>query len=118
VGPDSDDCVIDDPQQTRAYRCDGLTGYRVRPEIVLVPRDAEGVARGVPACRRNGVPFVVRGGGTGLSCGALPVADGVVISLARLRRVLHVDGENRRAVVEPGVTNLEITAAVTKHGLC
>jgi glycolate oxidase len=63
------------------------------------------------------VPFVARGAGTGLSGGALPVADGVVISLARLKRVLEVDPENRRAVVEPGVTNLEITAAVARHGL-
>lgn len=114
LGPDD---VVDDPVQTRAYECDGLTGYRVRPEIVLIPRDAEAVARAVKACHRNGVPFVARGAGTGLSGGALPVADGVVISLARLKRVLEVDPENRRAVVEPGVTNLEITAAVAAHGL-
>ncbi|MCE3553069.1 FAD-binding protein [Pseudonocardia sp. RS11V-5] len=114
LGPDD---VVDDPVQTRAYECDGLTGYRVRPEIVLIPRDAEGVARAVKACHRNGVPFVARGAGTGLSGGALPVADGVVISLARLKRVLEVDPVNRRAVVEPGVTNLEITAAVAAHGL-
>lgn len=114
LGPDD---IVDDPVQTRAYECDGLTGYRVRPEIVLIPRDAEGVARAVKACHRNRVPFVARGAGTGLSGGALPVADGVVISLARLKRVLEVDPENRRAVVEPGVTNLEITAAVAAHGL-
>jgi glycolate oxidase len=111
------DEVVDDPVRTRAYECDGLTGYRVRPEIVLLPRDAEGVARAVRACHRNGVPFVARGAGTGLSGGALPVADGVVISLSRLTRVLEVDVENRRAVVEPGVTNLDITAAVARHGL-
>ncbi|MCE0763909.1 FAD-binding protein [Pseudonocardia kujensis] len=114
LGPDD---VVDDPVQTRAYECDGLTGYRVRPEIVLIPRDAEAVARAVKACHRNGVPFVARGAGTGLSGGALPVADGVVISLARLKRVLEVDPVNRRAVVEPGVTNLEITAAAAAHGL-
>ncbi|SDF38361.1 FAD-linked oxidase C-terminal domain-containing protein [Pseudonocardia oroxyli] len=111
------DEVVDDPVRTRAYECDGLTGYRVRPEMVLIPRDAAGVARAVAACHRNGVPFVARGAGTGLSGGALPVADGVVISVARLNRVLEVDVENRRAVVEPGVTNLEITAAVARHGL-
>jgi glycolate oxidase len=114
LGPDD---VVDDPVRTRAYECDGLTGYRVRPEIVLIPRDADAVARVVKACHRNKVPFVARGAGTGLSGGALPVADGVVISLARLKRVLEVDPENRRAVVEPGVTNLEITAAVARHGL-
>jgi glycolate oxidase len=111
------DEVVDDPVRTRAYECDGLTGYRVRPEIVLIPRDAAGVARAVAACHRNGVPFVARGAGTGLSGGALPVADGVVISLARLRSIREVDVENRRAVVDPGVTNLEITAAVARHGL-
>ena len=63
------------------------------------------------------MPFVARGAGTGLSGGALPVADGVVISLARLKRVLEVDPVDRRAVVEPGVTNLEITAAAAPHGL-
>ncbi|GAA1874599.1 FAD-linked oxidase C-terminal domain-containing protein [Pseudonocardia ailaonensis] len=111
------DEVVDDPVRTRAYECDGLTGYRVRPEIVLIPRSAEGVARAVAACHRNGVPFVARGAGTGLSGGALPVADGVVISLSRLTRVLEVDVENRRAVVEPGVTNLDITTTVARHGL-
>ncbi|GAA4551918.1 FAD-binding oxidoreductase [Pseudonocardia xishanensis] len=111
------DEVVDDPVRTRAYECDGLTGYRVRPEIVLLPRDAAGVARAVKACHRNGVPFVARGAGTGLSGGALPVADGVVISLSRLKSIREVDVENRRAVVEPGVTNLEITAAVAQHGL-
>jgi len=111
------DEVVDDPVRTRAYECDGLTGYRVRPEIVLIPRDADGVARAVRACHRNGVPFVARGAGTGLSGGALPVADGVVISLSRLKSIREIDVENRRAVVDPGVTNLEITAAVAQHGL-
>ncbi|WP_181781918.1 FAD-binding oxidoreductase [Pseudonocardia pini] len=111
------DEVVDDPVRTRAYECDGLTGYRVRPEIVLIPRDTAGVARAVKACHRNGVPFVARGAGTGLSGGALPVADGVVISLSRLKTIREVDVVNRRAVVEPGVTNLEITAAVAQHGL-
>jgi len=111
------DEVVDDPVRTRAYECDGLTGYRVRPEIVLIPRDADGVVRAVRACHRNGVPFVARGAGTGLSGGALPVADGVVISLSRLKSIREIDVENRRAVVDPGVTNLEITAAVAQHGL-
>ena len=111
------DEVVDDPVRTRAYECDGLTGYRVRPEVVLIPRDADGVVRAIRACHRHGVPFVARGAGTGLSGGALPVAGGVVVSLSRLGRILEVDAVNRRAVVEPGVTNLEITAAAASHGL-
>src|SRR4051812_21676063 len=109
--------VLTDPVQCRAYECDGLTGYRVVPELVLLPRDAAQVAAAVKVCATHRVPFVARGGGTGLSGGALPVADGVVISLARLKRVLDVDPVDRRAVVEPGVTNLEITAAAAPHGL-
>ena len=109
--------VITDPVQCRAYECDGLTGYRVVPELVLLPRDAAQVAAAVRVCAEHRVPFVARGAGTGLSGGALPVADGVVISLARLKRVLEVDPVDRRAVVEPGVTNLEITAAAAPHGL-
>jgi len=109
--------VISDPVQCRAYECDGLTGYRVVPELVLLPRDGAQVAAAVRVCAEHRVPFVARGAGTGLSGGALPVADGVVISLARLKRVLEVDPANRRAVVEPGVTNLEITSAAAPHGL-
>src|SRR5829696_5224546 len=109
--------VLTDPVQCRAYECDGLTGYRVVPELVLLPRDAAQVAAAVKVCATHRVPFVARGAGTGLSGGALPVADGVVISLARLKRILDVDPVDRRAVVEPGVTNLEITAAAAPHGL-
>ncbi|MDN5917116.1 MAG: FAD-binding protein, partial [Pseudonocardia sp.] len=109
--------VVSDPIRTRTYECDGLTGYRVVPELVLLPRTAEAVAGCVRVCARHGVPFVARGAGTGLSGGALPVADGVVIGLNRLNRVLEIDPENRRAVLEPGVTNLEITAAASPYGL-
>jgi glycolate oxidase len=109
--------VLSDPVQCRAYECDGLTGYRVVPGLVLLPRDAAQVSAAVRVCAERTIPFVARGAGTGLSGGALPVADGVVISLARLKRVLEVDPVNRRAVLEPGVTNLEITGAAAAHGL-
>ena len=109
--------VLSDPVQCRSYECDGLTGYRVTPDLVLLPRDAAQVSAAVRVCAEHGVPFVARGAGTGLSGGALPVADGVVISLTRLKRVLEVDPVDRRAVVEPGVTNLEITKAAAPHGL-
>ena len=94
LGPEN---VITDPVRCRAYECDGLTGYRVVPELVLLPRDAAQVAAAVRVCAEHRVPFVARGAGTGLSGGALPVADGVVISLARLKRVLEVDPVDRRA---------------------
>jgi glycolate oxidase len=109
--------VLDDPVQCRVYECDGLTGHRVVPQLVLLPRDADQVAAAVRVCARYGVPFVARGAGTGLSGGALPVAEGVVIGLNRLNRVLEVDPVDRRAVVEPGVTNLDVTKAVAQHGL-
>src|SRR5688572_24315588 len=109
--------VISDPSRCRTYECDGLTGYRVVPQLVLLPRDAAQVAAAVRVCAEHRVPFVARGAGTGLSGGALPVADGVVISLARLKRILEVDPVDRRAVVQPGVTNLAITEAVAPLGL-
>src|SRR5882762_4498502 len=98
LGPEN---VISDPPRLRSYECDGLTGYRVVPALVLLPRTAEQVAASVRVCAARGIPFVARGAGTGLSGGALPVADGVVISLQRLRRVLEVDPVDRRAVLEP-----------------
>ena len=109
--------VLTDRAQLRSYECDGLTGYRVVPGLVLLPHTAEQVAGAVRVCAAHGIPFVARGAGTGLSGGALPVADGVVISLQRLRRVLEVDPVDRRAVLEPGVTNLEITRAAAPYGL-
>ncbi len=112
-----EDGVIDDPTELRAYECDGLTGYRVVPAFVLLPRTAEAVAATVRVCARAGIPFVARGAGTGLSGGALPTADGVVISVQRLRSIVKIDPVNCRAVVEPGVTNLDVTRAAAPHGL-
>jgi glycolate oxidase len=105
------------PTQMRTYECDGLTGYRVTPGLVVLPTTTAQVAAVVRACAREGVPFVARGAGTGLSGGALPYAEGVLVVLARMRQILAVDVPNRRAVVEPGVTNLQISQAVAHHGL-
>ena len=113
----SENNVITDEVGRRSYECDGLTAFRQIPAVVVLPRDAEEVAGAVRICARHGVPFVARGAGTGLSGGALPVADGVVISLQKLRRILELDVENRRAVLEPGVFNLDITRAASPHGL-
>ncbi|MCG5211868.1 FAD-linked oxidase C-terminal domain-containing protein [Streptosporangium soli] len=108
--------VITDPVRLRTYECDGLTYHRATPGVVVLPETAEQVAAVVRACAEYGVPFVARGAGTGLSGGALPRTDGVLIVTSRMRRILEVDLPNRRAVVEPGVTNLAITEAVRDQG--
>ncbi len=114
LGPDR---VITDPTRLRTYECDGITGYRVVPALVALPESTQEVALVVEACGRAGLPFVARGAGTGLSGGALPVADGVVIGLARMRKILDIDVVNQRITVEPGVTNADISKAVAVHDL-
>src|SRR5215218_5480866 len=109
--------LITEPAQLHTYECDGLTGYRVTPALVALPATTEEVAAVVRLCARHRIPFVARGAGTGLSGGALPVADGIVIGLARMRSILSVDVANQRAVVQPGVTNAGISAAVGVHDL-
>jgi glycolate oxidase len=108
--------VITDSDELRTYDCDGLTGWRALPELVALPGSTEEVQAVVRICYRERIPWVARGAGTGLSGGALPVADGVVISLARMNRILEVDLPSRRVVVEPGVTNLDVTGAVSAAG--
>jgi len=110
------DKLVVEPEQLRVYECDGLTGHRAVPELVVLPDSTEDVQTVVRACRRERVPFVARGAGTGLSGGATPVAGGVVISLARMNRILELDLESQRVVVEPGVTNLDVTRAVADAG--
>jgi glycolate oxidase len=113
LGPDA---VIDDHQRLRTYECDGLAHYKVIPALVVLPTEAGGIVAAVRACAEAVVPFVARGSGTGLSGGALPHADGVLIVTARLREILEIDRENQRAVVRPGAINLDLTRAATPHG--
>ena len=108
--------VIKEPEQLRTYDCDGLTGRRAQPALVVLPESTAQVQAVVRACNRHGVPFVARGAGTGLSGGALPVADGIVISVARMNRILEVDLDSARVTVQPGVTNLSVTQAVAAEG--
>jgi len=110
------DAVITDEAARRTYDCDGLTHYKVTPAVVVLPVDAEGVAATVRLCREYEVPFVARGSGTGLSGGALPRSDGVLIVTSRMRRILEVDLGNGRAIVEPGVVNLAISQSVADRG--
>jgi glycolate dehydrogenase FAD-linked subunit len=108
--------VITEPEQLRVYECDGLTGHRAIPEVVVLPGSTDEVQAVVRACDREDVPFVARGAGTGLSGGATPLAGGVVVSLARMNRILEVDLAGQRVVVEPGVANLDVTRAVAAEG--
>ncbi|MFC4005655.1 FAD-linked oxidase C-terminal domain-containing protein [Nonomuraea purpurea] len=110
------DSVITDPVRLRTYECDGLTYHRATPGVVVLPDTADQVARVVRLCNDFGVPFVARGSGTGLSGGALPREDGVLIVTSKMRAILEIDLADRRAVVEPGVTNLAITEAVRAQG--
>src|SRR5688572_16933958 len=107
-----DEHVVTHPHQLRTYESDGLLQYRVSPRAVVLPGSAREVRDVVRACFEAGVPWVARGAGTGLSGGALPHEEGVLIVLSRLRRIVEVDLENQRIVVEPGVTNLEVSRAV------
>ncbi|MGB3828741.1 MAG: FAD-linked oxidase C-terminal domain-containing protein [Ornithinimicrobium sp.] len=111
------DQVITDRTRLRTYECDGITGYRVVPALVVLPETTEEVAAVVKACAREQVPYVARGAGTGLSGGALPVADGIVIGMARMRAVLDIDLPNQRMTVQPGVTNSDVSKAVAAHDL-
>ncbi len=108
--------LITDRQQLRTYECDGLAQYRVVPGLVVLPHDARQCAEVVRHCAQLGVPFVARGSGTGLSGGALPHAEGVLIVTSQMRGIVEVAIDDERAVVEPGVINLDVTRAVKPHG--
>ena len=104
--------LISSPEGLHTYECDGLTNFRVMPRAVLLPTSTEQVQAIVRLCHREKIPFVARGSGTGLSGGALPVENGIVVSLARMNRILEVDFLNARVIVEPGVINLDVTGRV------
>jgi glycolate oxidase len=104
--------VFTDAHQLRTYESDGLLQYRATPDAVVLPGSAAEVRDVVRACARAGVPWVARGAGSGLSGGALPVEGGILIALTRMRRILEVDLADQRLVVEPGVTNVEVSQAV------
>ena len=112
-GPDG---VVSDPLELRTYECDGLTSHRCSPGLVVLPQTAGQVAQIVTECARAGVPFVARGSGTGLSGGALPRTDGVLIVTSKMRKIISIDPVSRRAIVEPGVTNLAVSKAAEPFG--
>jgi len=109
--------VIDNADSLRAYECDGLSAYRQAPLLVALPACVGQVVQTLRVCRELRVPVVSRGAGTGLSGGALPHARGIVLSLAKMNRILGIDAANRIARVQPGVRNLVISEAARPHGL-
>ena len=113
----SGEAILADSEATAPFECDALSAYRVRPLVVVLPRTDEEVAGVLAACRALGTPVVARGAGTGLSGGALPHAEGVTLSLARLNRILAVDPVACTATVQAGVRNLAISDAAAPHGL-
>jgi glycolate oxidase len=112
-----DEYVVSSIESKRPFECDGLPVYKEMPRLVVMPDSTEQVQKVMQLCHEHRVPVVVRGAGTGLSGGALPHPDGVLMSLARLSRIIEVDPEARMARVQPGVRNLEISEACDKHGL-
>jgi glycolate oxidase len=109
--------VLHEAEDLHPYECDGLSAYRQLPLAVALPGQVEEVQAILRLCQRLGVPVVARGAGTGLSGGALPHADGLLLSLARLKSILHIDPLARTARVQPGVRNLAISEAARPHGL-
>jgi glycolate oxidase len=108
--------VVQRREELITYECDGLTSYRQRPAVVVLPRTTEQVAEVVKICDRNNIPFIARGAGTGLSGGALPTEDCVLIVTALMRQILNIDWENQQVVVQPGVINNWVTQAVSGGG--
>ena len=110
------DKVVRRKEELLVYECDGLTSYRQRPAIVVLPNSTEEVAAAIKVCHRLQLPFVARGAGTGLSGGALPLEDAVLIVTATMRSILSIDLANQRVVVQPGVINNWVTQAVSGAG--
>src|SRR5947207_3413648 len=111
------DCVLSREEERRPYECDALTAFRQLPGVVVLPRTEEKLRQVLLTCSRLKVPVVARGAGTGLSGGATPHAQGVLLSCARLNRILEIDPHARIARLEPGVPNLRVSEAALAHGL-
>ncbi len=108
--------ILYEREDLLAYDCDGFTIHKHLPKAVVFPNNAEEVAELVKYCSENALPFLARGAGTGLSGGAIPLNEEVIISLVKMKRLLNVDLENRRAVVEPGYVNLKLTNSIADKG--
>lgn len=111
------EAVLADPEELLVYECDGLPQHKYLPRAVVFPRSTEDTAEVMRVLQRAGVPFTPRGAGTGLSGGALALERGVVIEMARMRRILNIDSDNRTALVQTGVVNAHVSRAVAQLGL-
>ncbi|VAX11546.1 Glycolate dehydrogenase, subunit GlcD [hydrothermal vent metagenome] len=109
--------LLQDAEDTRPYECDGLSAYKQLPTLVALPGSIEQIQRIVKLCHQYRVPIIARGAGTGLSGGALPIENGLVLSLAKFKHILNIDAQNRTACVQPGVRNLAISETVKEYGL-
>ena len=112
VLPDS--TIFYDPEDLRPFECDGLSAYKERPTLVVLPETKAQVVELVKLCSHHQIPLVPRGAGTGLSGGAMAIRGGVMVSLTRLNQILSIDTDIGLAVVGPGVRNLAITEAVSR----
>lgn len=108
--------VVWTPEELLVFECDGLTSYRQKPAVAVLPRTTGELAAVLRTCHREGVSFVARGSGTGLSGGALPTEDCVLVVTTRMNRILKIDLDNQRIVVQPGVVNNWVTQAVAGAG--
>ncbi len=113
----SSDAVLHEIEDMKPYECDGLSAYRRLPMMVVLPQTEEQIIKVLQLCHATETPVVARGAGTGLSGGALPHEKGVLLSLAKLNKILEIDSLARTARVQPGVRNLAISEAVAPYGL-
>jgi len=111
------DSVLFQAEDLRPYECDGLSAYQQVPLVVVLPETVKQIEDVLAFCSHEKIPVVARGAGTGLSGGALPLENGILMSLAKFNRILNIDTENRTARVQPGVRNLAISEAASAHGL-
>lgn len=109
--------IIAEEELLRAYECDALSAYRQLPSYVVMPESVDQVQAIMRLCHQENVPVVARGAGTGLSGGAMPVEDGLLLSLAKFNQIVHLDPDQRIATVQPGVRNISVSEAVEKYGL-
>src|SRR5438309_9908110 len=112
-----DENVLSEPEELLVYECDGLPQHKHPPRAVVFPNSTEETSAVLELLSHEGVSFAPRGAGTGLSGGALAIDRGVVIELARMRKILRVDPENRLATVQAGLVNVHLSHAVAPHGL-
>jgi glycolate oxidase len=111
------DSVLSRDEELRPYECDGLSAFRQKPMLVVLPRTEDEVRQVLVTCRKLEIPVVARGAGTGLSGGSTPHESGVLLSLARLSQILEIDPKARIARLQPGVRNLAVSEAAAPHGL-